>query len=107
MSCNNIFVQKRTYCNKICDKASLLTASGMVLHALSPMFVSSLSEFPEKCVYNHCELNCFIEYLHIKLLTANFLSYDIKSAKKVHLLDLHIKTINVLFYNYVFNPSQK
>jgi hypothetical protein len=25
----------------------------------------------------------------------------------VHLLDLHIKTINVLFYNNVFNPSQK
>ena len=80
----------------------------MVLHALPPMFVSSLREFPEKCVYNHCELNCFIDYLHIKLLTANFLSYDIKSdKKKVHLLDLHIKAINFLFYNYVFNPSQK
>jgi hypothetical protein len=27
-------------------------------------------------------LNCFIEYLHRKLLTANFLSYDIESATK-------------------------
>ena len=42
------------------------------------MFVSSLREFPENC----CELNCFIEYLHRKLLTSNFLSYDIESAKK-------------------------
>ena len=47
------------------------------------MFVSSLfREFPENGVYNHCRLNCFIEYLHRKLLTANFLSYDIESAKK-------------------------
>jgi hypothetical protein len=45
-------------------------------------------------------LNCFIEYLHRKLLTDNFLFYDIESAKKVHLLDLHIKTINFLFYNF-------
>jgi hypothetical protein len=27
--------------------------------------------------------------------------------EKVHLLDLHFKTINILFYNYVFNSSQK
>jgi hypothetical protein len=56
-------------------------------------------------------LNCFIEYLHRKLLTANFLSYDIEIVKffyrKGHLLFLHIKTINVLFYNFVFNSSQK
>ena len=71
------------------------------------MFVSSLREFPENYVYNHCRLNCFIEYLHRKLLTANFLSYDIESAKKkkVHLLDLNIETINFLIY--VFNSSQK
>jgi hypothetical protein len=56
-------------------------------------------------VYKYGGLNCFIEYLHRKLLTANFQSYDIDSAKKVHLLDLHIKTMNVLFYNYVFNSS--
>jgi hypothetical protein len=62
------------------DKASLLTASGMLLHAFPSMFVSSLREFPENCVYNHCGLNCFIEYLHRKLLTPNFLSYDIESA---------------------------
>jgi hypothetical protein len=46
------------------------------------MFVSSLREVSENCVYKHVVLNCFIEYLHRKLLTANFLSYDIESAKK-------------------------
>jgi hypothetical protein len=43
------------------------------------MFVSSLGEFPENCVYKHAVLICFIKYLHKKLLTANFLSYDIES----------------------------
>ena len=72
------------------------------------MFISSLREFPENCVYKRCGLNCFVEYLHRKLLTVNFLFYDIESAKtKVHLLDLHVKRINFLFYNYVFNTSQK
>jgi hypothetical protein len=72
------------------------------------MFVSSLREFPETCVYNHGELNCFTEYLHRKLLIANFLPYDIESVKKKeYLMDLHIKTINFLFYNYVFNSSKK
>ena len=79
----------------------------MLLHAFPSMSVSSLREFPENRVYKHDGLNCFIEYLHRKLLIANFLSYDIESVKKMHLLDLHIKTINVLFYNYVFNSSQK
>ena len=74
-----------TQFHKRADKASLLTASGMLLHAFPSIFISSLREFPE---------NCFIEYLHRKLLIANFLSNDIESAKKkVHLLDLHIKTI--------------
>ena len=40
------------------------------------MFVNSL------CVYNHCGLYCFIEYLHRKLLTANFLSDDNEMAEK-------------------------
>ena len=53
----------------------------MLLHAFPTIFVSSLREFPETCVYKHGGLNCFIEYLHRKLLTANFLSYDIESAK--------------------------
>jgi hypothetical protein len=75
-------MQKSTYCNKICDKASLLTASRMLLHAFPSMFVSSLHEFPENCVYKQGRLNYFIGYLHRKLLTANFLSYDIESAKK-------------------------
>jgi hypothetical protein len=44
------------------------------------MSVSSLREFPENCVYKHGGLNCFIEYLHRKLSTANFLSCDIESA---------------------------
>ena len=73
---------------------------------LSSMFVSSLREFTEDCDYNHCGINCFIEYLHRKLLTANFLSYDIDSAEKVHLLDLHIKTNMLLLYYYVFNHSK-
>ena len=54
----------------------------MLLHAFPSMFVSSLSEFPENCAYKHDGLNCFIEHLHRKLLTDNFLSYDIESAKK-------------------------
>jgi hypothetical protein len=44
--------------------------------------ICSHREFYENYFYNHCRLNCFIEYLHRKLLTANFLSYDIESAKK-------------------------
>jgi len=35
------------------DKASLLTASGMLLHAFPSMSVSSLREFPENCVYKY------------------------------------------------------
>ena len=74
----------------------------MLLHAFPAIFVRSLREFPENCVYKHSGLNCFIEYLHrTLLLTANFLSYDIESAKILHLLDLHIKAMNFLFYNYV------
>ena len=62
------------------------------------MFVSSLCEFPENWAYKQGGLNCFIEYLHRKLLTANFLSYDNESAKKKYIyLDLHIKTITFLF----------
>ena len=79
----------------------------MLLHAFPLLFVSSLREFPENYVYNHCGLNCFIEYLHRTLLTANFLSYDIENdKKKSHLLDLHIKTIYFLFYTYEFNSSK-
>jgi hypothetical protein len=56
----------------------------MLLHAFPSMFVSSLCEFPKNCVYKQGGLNCFIEYLHRKLLhvTVNFLSYDIESAIK-------------------------
>ena len=52
----------------------------MSLHAFPSMFVGPLPEFPENCGL-HGRLNCFIEYLHRKLLTVNFLSYDIESAK--------------------------
>jgi hypothetical protein len=58
----------------------IITAYGMLLHAFPSMFVSSLRKFPENCVYGHVGFNCFIEYLHRQLLTANFLSYDIESA---------------------------
>ena len=51
----------------------------MLLYAFLSMFVSSL---PENCAYKHDEINCFIEYFHRKLLTDNFLSYDIESAKR-------------------------
>jgi hypothetical protein len=50
----------------------------MLLHAFPSLFASSLREFPENCKYKHGGLNCFIEYLHRKLLTAIFLSYDIE-----------------------------
>ena len=50
--------------------------------AFPSMFVSSLREFPENCVYKHGELNWFIEYLHRKLSAANFLSFDIENARK-------------------------
>ena len=62
------------------DKARLLTDSRMLLHVLSSMFLSLLHECPVSGVYKHGRLNCLIEYLHRKLLTANFLSYDIESA---------------------------
>ena len=50
-----------------------------------------------KLCLNHCGLNCFIEYLHRKWLTVNITSYDIESAKKLYLMNLHIKTIHFLF----------
>jgi hypothetical protein len=37
-------------CPNRADKASLLTASGMLLYAFPSMFVSLLREFPENCV---------------------------------------------------------
>ena len=80
----------------------------MLLHAFPSMSINSLREIPENCVYKHGELSCFIEYLYRKLLAANFLSYDIESArKKMHLLDLPINTMHSLFYSHVFNSSQK
>ena len=80
---------------KRAEKASLLTASGMLLHAFSSMFVSSLREFPKNCVYKHGELNCFTQYLHRILLAANFLSYDIESARKYAF-------IGIAYYNNKF-----
>ena len=57
-------------------KASLVTASGMLLPVFSSMFVRSLRAFPDNCAYKQGGLSCFIEYL-----LANFLSYDIDSNK--------------------------
>jgi hypothetical protein len=72
------------------------------------MSVSSLREFLENCVYRHGRFNCFIKYLHRKLLTTNFSLMILKVLKNMHLLDLYIKTIIFLFYNYipVFNSSK-
>jgi hypothetical protein len=80
----------------------------MLLHAFPSMSVSSLGEFRENCVYRHGGFNCFMKYLHRKLLTTNFSFMILKVLKNVHLLDLYIKTIIFLFYNYthVFNSSQ-
>jgi len=79
----------------------------MFLHGFPSMFVSSLREFPENCVLNkHGEL-CFVEYLHRKLLAANFLSYDIESARKKCIYWIGVfKTIHFLFYSDVFNSRQ-
>ena len=63
------------------DKASLLAASGMLLHGFLSMFVILLHA--------------------ILWISGKFM------ILKVHLLDLHLKTINFLFYNYVFTSSQK
>jgi hypothetical protein len=51
-------------------------------HKNGPSGLRKQVYFLENRVYNHCGLNCFIEYLHRKLLTTNFLSYDIESAKR-------------------------
>ena len=58
--------------------------------------------------YENGGFNCLMKYLHRKLLTANFSFMILKVLKNVHLLDLYIKTIIFLFYNYthVFNSSQ-
>jgi hypothetical protein len=80
----------------------------MLFHASPSMSVSSLSEFPENCAYRHGGFNCFVKYLHRILLTTNFSLMILKVLKNVHLLDLYIKTILFLFYNYihVFNSNQ-
>jgi hypothetical protein len=67
---------------KRADKASLLTASGILLHAFPSMSVSSLREFPENCVYRQGGFNCFIKYLHRKLLTTNFSPMIVKVLNK-------------------------
>ena len=59
----------------------------MLLHAFPSMSVSSLREFPEKCVYRHGGFNCFIEYLHRKLLTTNLSLMILKMLKKVHVFN--------------------
>ena len=65
------------------DKASLLTASGMLLHAFPSMFVSLL------------HATSWIR----QLLTANFLSYDIESTIQGAFIGYEIKTINIFFNN--------
>ena len=85
-----------------------MTPECYYIYAFPSMFVSSLREFPENYVYRPDGFNFFIEYLHRKLLTTNFSRMILKELKNVHLLDLYIKTIIFLLYNYihVFNSSQ-
>jgi hypothetical protein len=96
--------------SKRADKTSLLTASGMLLHAFPSMSASSLREFPENCVYRHGGFNCFIKYLHRILLTTNLLYvYHILQQRKCKLVILaRIKYMYIdLFFieqeNYCFN----
>ena len=72
------------------------------------MSVSSFREFPENYAYRHGGFTCFIIYLHRKLLTTNFSLIILKVLKNLHLLDLYIKTMIFLFYDYihVFISSQ-
>jgi hypothetical protein len=48
---NRLFHPVSQEWSKRADTASLLTASGMLLHAFPSMSVSSLREFPESCAY--------------------------------------------------------
>jgi hypothetical protein len=59
----------------------------MFVHAFPSMSVSSLREFPEKCGYRHGGFNCFIEYLHRKLLTTKLSLMILKMLKKVHVFN--------------------
>ena len=64
----------------------------MPFHQCSSIYYTPIRDFPENCVYKHDGRQCrwyyyihvhvYMDYLHGKLLTANFLSYDIDSAKK-------------------------
>jgi hypothetical protein len=56
----------------------------------------------------HGGLSCFIEYLHRKLLILPVVSLIIlKVLKKGAFIELHIKTINFLFYKYEKNESKR
>jgi len=52
----------------------------MLLHAFPSIFVSSLREFPENCVYRHGRIQLFYEIFAQKIINYKFLSYDIESA---------------------------
>jgi len=60
------------------DKASLLTASGMLLHAFPSMSVSSLRGFPKKLCLQTWWIQLFYKIFAQKKY--QFLSYDIESA---------------------------
>jgi uncharacterized FAD-dependent dehydrogenase len=53
------------------DKASLLTASGMISHAFPSMFVSSLREFLENCANKHDALKT-TETVLFNIYTENY-----------------------------------
>jgi hypothetical protein len=47
-------------------------------------------------------IQLFYKIFALKIINYQFLSYDIESGyKNMHLLDLYIKTIIFLFYNYM------
>jgi hypothetical protein len=68
-------------------------ACNNIPEAVNKLALCSLRGFPENCVYRYGRFNCFIKYLHRKLLTTNFSLMILKVLKNVHLLDLYIKTI--------------
>jgi hypothetical protein len=54
----------------------------MLFHAFPSIFVNSLREFPENCVYN---LNCFIEYFQRKLIDGKAWNNILEAVNKLAL----------------------
>ena len=69
---------------KRADKASLLTASGMLLHAFPSMFVSLLHATSwisgKLCLRTTGRIQLFYKIFTQEIINYQFLSYDIESA---------------------------